>query len=181
MDLRAPDPDGTPFVFQPDFEGREENPLYVLSTEQNTRKRTRTQGALELRYAPLSWFTVDGNVSYDRSDRATDFFLDQGVKTEGFANGGPGNISRFTGITDALNASISANFLKRLGAFTFRSTVRGLMERETNDLTTATGSQFSTPGVRSLNNAVNRFISSTSETIRTNSFFISGAADYRAS
>ena len=53
------------------------------------------------------------------------------------------------------------------------------MERETNDLTTATGSQFSTPGVRSLNNAVNRFISSTSETIRTNSFFVSGAADYR--
>ena len=179
VDLRAPDADGTPFVFQPDFEGREENPLYVLSTEQNVRKRTRTQGAIEMRYAPLSWLTVDANLSYDRSDRATDFFLDQGVKTEGFANGGPGSISRFTGVTDALNASVSANFLKRLGAITFRSTVRGLMERETNDLATASGTQFSTPGVRSLNNAVNRFVSSTSETIRTNSFFISAAADYR--
>lgn len=179
VDLRAKDPDGTPYVFQPDFEGREENPLYVLSTEQNVRKRARTQGAIEMRYAPLSWLTVDGNLSYDRSDRATDFFLDQGLKTEGFATGGPGSISRFTGVTDALNASISANFLQRVGAFTFRSTVRGLMERETNDLTTASGNTFSTPGVNSLNNTVNRFVSSTSETIRTNSFFISAAADYR--
>ena len=179
IDLRQPDPDGVPYIYQPDFEGREENPLYVLSTEQNTRKRTRTQGAIEMRYAPLSWLTFDGNLSYDRSDRATDFFLDQGVKTEGFAAGGPGSISRFAGVTDALNASISANFLQRLGAFTFRSTARGLMERETNELTTASGSQFSTPGVKSLNNTFNRFVSSTSESIRTNSFFISAAADYR--
>ena len=179
VDLRQPDPDGTPYIYQPDFEGREENPLYVLSTEENVRKRTRTQGALEMKYAPFSWLTVDANVSYDRSDRATNFFLDQGKKTEGFANGGPGDISRFTGLTDALNASASVNLLRQVGAFTFRSTFRGLLERETNDLTTATGNQFAVPGVRSLSNAFNRFVSSTSETIRTNSYFISAAADYR--
>ncbi len=179
VDLRKPDPDGTPYIFQPDFEGREENPLYVLSTEQNVRKRAHTQGSLEMRYAPLSWMTVDGNLSYDRSDRQTNFFLDQGVKTEGFANGGPGRIERFNGTTDALNASVSLNLLQKVGAFTLRSTVRGLMERETNELTTASGTQFSTPGVQSLNNAFNRFVSSTSETIRTNSFFLSGAVDYK--
>jgi TonB-dependent SusC/RagA subfamily outer membrane receptor len=37
IDLRAPDPDGTKYAFQLDPEGREENPLYVLSTEQSTR------------------------------------------------------------------------------------------------------------------------------------------------
>jgi TonB-linked SusC/RagA family outer membrane protein len=179
VDLRQPDPDGTPYIYQPDFEGREENPLYVLSTEENTRRRTRTQGALEMKYAPFSWLTVDGNVSYDRSDRSTDFFLDQGVKTEGFANGGPGEISRFTGLTDALNAAVSVNLLKQIGAFTLRSTARGLLERETNELTTASGNQFATPGVRSLNNAFNRFVSSTSESIRTNSYFFTAAADYR--
>ncbi len=179
VDLRLPDPDGTPYIYQPDFEGREENPLYVLATEENTRKRTRTQGALEMKFAPFSWLTFDGNLSYDRSDRATDFFLDQGVKTEGFANGGPGSISRFSGLTDALNASASVNLLRQVGAFTLRSTFRGLLERETNELTTASGNQFSTPGVRSLNNTFNRFVSSTSETIRTNSYFISGAVDYR--
>jgi TonB-linked SusC/RagA family outer membrane protein len=179
VDLRQPDPDGTPFIYQPDFEGREENPLYVLSTEENNRDRTRTQGALEMKFAPFSWLTFDGNVSYDRSDRATNFFLDQGKKTEGFANGGPGSISRFTGLTDALNAAASVNVLKQVGPFTLRSTLRGLLERETNELTTASGNQFATPGVRSLNNTVNRFVSSTTETIRTNSYFLSAAADYR--
>lgn len=178
VDLRQPDPDGTRYIFQPDFEGREENPLYVLSTEQRNRNRARLQGAIEARYTPRSWLTVDGNLSYDRSDRSNDFFLDQGVKTEGFVNGGPGEISRFNGTTNALNASLSANLLKRLGSFTLRSTVRGLVERETNDVTNASGQIFSTPGVNSLNNATVRFVSSSSETIKTNSFFVSGAADY---
>ncbi|WP_291273447.1 SusC/RagA family TonB-linked outer membrane protein [Gemmatimonas sp.] len=179
VNLRQRDPDGTPFVFQPDFEGREENPLYVLSTESRNRNRGRLQGSLEGRYTPRSWLTVDANLSYDRSDRATDFFLDQGVKTEGFANGGPGEISRFNGVTNALNASLSANLLKRVGDVTLRSTVRGLIERETNDLVTASGQIFAAPGVNSLNNATVRFVSSTSETIKTNSFFVSGAADWR--
>lgn len=179
VDLRQPDADGTPYIFQPDFEGREENPLYVLSTERRNRNRARLQGGLEARYTPRSWLTVDGNLSYDRSDRSNDFFLDQGVKTEGFGNGGPGEISRFNGTTNALNASLSASLLKRLGSFTLRSTVRGLVERETNDVTNASGQVFSTPGVNSLNNATVRFVSSTSETIKTNSFFVSGAADYR--
>lgn len=179
VNLRQPDPDGTPFIFQPDFEGREENPLYVLSTEQRNRNRARLQGALEARYTPRSWLTVDGNLSYDRSDRSNDFFLDQGLKTEGFGLGGPGSISRFNGTTNALNASLSANLLKRLGDFTLRSTVRGLMESETNNTVNASGEIFATPGVNSLNNATVRFISSISETIKTNSFFVSGAADYR--
>jgi TonB-linked SusC/RagA family outer membrane protein len=179
VNLRERDPDGTPFIFQPDFEGREENPLYVLSTEQNNRNRARLQGSLEGRYTPRSWLTVDGNLSYDRSDRSNDFFLDQGVKTEGFGNGGPGSISRFNGTTNALNASLSASLLKKVGDVTLRSTVRGLMERETNNTVNASGEIFATPGVNSLNNATVRFISSISETIKTNSFFVSGAADYQ--
>jgi TonB-linked SusC/RagA family outer membrane protein len=179
VDLRQRDPDGTPYIFQPDFEGREENPLYVLSTEQRNRNRARTQGSMEARYTPRAWLTIDGNLSYDRSDRSTDFFLDQGVKTEGYGNGGPGEISRFNGVTNALNASFSANLLKRVGSVTLRSTVRGLMERETNDLVNASGQIFATPGVNSLNNATVRFVSSTSETIKTNSFFVSAAADWR--
>ena len=179
VDLRKPDPDGTPYIFQPDFEGREENPLYVLSTERRNRNRARSQGSMEARYTPRSWLTVDANLSYDRSDRSTDFFLDQGIKTEGYGNGGPGEISRFNGVTNALNASLSANLLKKVGDITLRSSVRGLLERETNDLVNASGQIFAAPGVNSLNNATVRFVSSTSETIKTNSFFISGAADWR--
>lgn len=178
VDLRQPDPDGTPFIFQPDPEGREANPLYTLATEENNRLRARTQGSIETRYSPLSWLNFDGTLSYDRSDRNTNFFLDQGLKTSGFPEGGPGQMSQFSGVTDALNLIASANLLKKVGSFTLRGTVRGLLEREENNTTTASGNLFSTPGVRSLNNVQNRFVSSITEQIRTNSLVISTAADY---
>jgi TonB-dependent SusC/RagA subfamily outer membrane receptor len=179
IDLRKPDPDGTPFAFQQDPEGREENPLYVLSTEENIRLRARTQGSVEARCTPFSWLTLDGLLSYDRSDRRTNFFLGQGIKTEGFGEGGPGEISQFTGTTDAFNYITSANLLHKVGDFTVRGTVRGLFERETNQTTTASGNTFSSPGVKSLNNAQNRFVTSNETQIRTNSLVLSTAADYK--
>src|SRR5690606_11858004 len=102
VDLRTPDPDGTPYLFQGDPEGREENPLYVLATEDERRRRARTQGSVEGRYTPFGFLTLDANVSYDRSDRRLNFFLDRGVKTEGFAQGGLGEISQITGTTTAV-------------------------------------------------------------------------------
>ena len=113
VNLLVPDPDGTPYLFQGDPEGREENPLYVISTEDRTRQRTRTQGSIESRFAPFDWLNFDGNVSYDRSDRRTNYFLDAGYKTEGFGgpNGGPGEMSQSLGTTNALNAAVGANLI----------------------------------------------------------------------
>ena len=178
VDLRQPDPDGTPYAFQLDPEGREENPLYVLATEDSRRHRARTQGSLQAKYTPFRWLTFDGNMSYDRSDRRNDFFLDQGLKTEGFAQGGLGEIEQTTGTTTATNASISANLLGYWRGFTMRSTLRALMESEDNEVTTAEGSDFATPGVRSLNNARTRFVSSSLEEVRASGYFVSGGMDY---
>ncbi len=178
IDLLQPDPDGTPYAFQLDPDGREENPLYVLATEDSRRKRARTQGSLQSRYTPFSWLTFDGNLSYDRSDRRNDFFLDQGVKTEGFATGGLGEITQTTGTTSATNASISANLLGTWRGFTMRSTVRALMESEDNEVTTAEGTDFATPGVRSLDNARTRFVSSSLEEVRATGYFVSGGVDF---
>src|SRR5687767_7013183 len=180
VDLRIPDPDGTPYLFQGDpNEGREENPLYVLATEEFRRKRARTQGNLEGRYSPLGWLNVDGNISYDRSDRRTNFFLDQGKKTEITGGVSPGEIEQFSGTTDAVNASASVNLLGRTGGLTLRTTLRGFMERETNQTTTASGTFLSAPGVRSLNNAQQRSVESELEEIRSNSFAVIAGGDFR--
>jgi TonB-linked SusC/RagA family outer membrane protein len=180
VDLLVPDPDGTPFSFQGDPEGREENPLYVLATEENVRRRARTQGSLEGRYTPLSWLNFDANLSYDRSDRRLNFFLDRGKKTEGAGTpaGGTGEISQITGSTNALNGAASANLLGRMGGLTVRSSVRALMEREKNEVTEANGSVLAVPGVRTLNNATQRLVESTQEDVRTNSWLASLGADY---
>lgn len=179
VDLLVPDADGTPYAFQGDPFGREENPLYVLATEDSRRKRTRTQGSLESRFVPYSWLTLDGNISYDRSDRRLNFFLDQGVKTEGFGLGGIGEISQTTGTTTAINAAASANVMQQFGDFTLRSTFRGILEREDNQVTTAEGTDLAVPGVTSLNNARNRFVESEIEQIRSTGYFISFGADYQ--
>ncbi len=180
VDLLVPDPDGTPYIFQGDPNGREENPLYVLATEDNERKRTRTQGSLATHYTPLKWLTFDADVSYDRSDRRVNFFLDQGLKTEGFGGpgGGPGEISETAATTDALNASASANLIGVAGPITVRSTLRALIERENNQVTEAEGTELATPGVRSLDNATQRQLSSTYETIRSTGYFVTLGADY---
>lgn len=179
VNLLVPDPDGTPYLFQGDPEGREENPLYVISTEDRTRQRARTQGSVESRFAPFDWLSFDGNVSYDRSDRRNNYFLDAGLKTEGFATGGHGEISQTVGTTNALNAAVGTNLLGKFGDVTLRSTLRALLERETNEVTTAEGNTFVTPGVKSLSNLQNRFTSSTLEEIRSGGQIASVGADYR--
>jgi TonB-linked SusC/RagA family outer membrane protein len=176
--LLAPDPDGTPYLYQPDPEGREENPLYVLATEDRQRKRARTQGSLSARYTPFDWLTFDAAVSYDRSDRRLNFFLDQGIKTEGYATGGIGNISQFSGTTNTLNSEASANLMRKFGDLTLRSTARVLLESEQNELTTAEGQDFSVPGVNSLNNTKTRFVESSVETIKASGYFVTLGGDY---
>jgi TonB-linked SusC/RagA family outer membrane protein len=180
VDLLVPDPDGTPYIFQGDPNGREENPLYVLATEDNERHRTRTQGSVAAHYTPLKWLTFDADVSYDRSNRRVNFFLDQGLKTEGFGGpgGGPGEISETAATTDALNASASANLIGEAGPFTVRSTLRALIERENNHVTEAEGTELAAPGVRSLDNATERQLSSNYDTIRSTCYFVTLGADY---
>ncbi len=150
----------------------------MLSTEESTRKRNRTQGSIDGRFTPFSWLTFDGNISYDRSDRRNDFFLDIGKKTEGFPLGGLGEISQFTGTTDAINGAIGLNLLGSRGPLTLRSTARAIMERETNQTTTASGEVLSAPGVKSLDNAQQQFTTSLLEEIRANGYFVTLGADY---
>jgi TonB-linked SusC/RagA family outer membrane protein len=178
VNLLTPDPDGRPYIYQPDPEGREENPLYVLYTEDRNRNRARTQGSLGSRYTPYSWLTLDANISYDRSDRRLDFFLDQGVKTEGFATGGPGEMSQFAGTTNTINAEASANVLRKFGELTLRSTARALLENEKNELTTAEGEGFAVPGVPSLDNLTTRFVSSSVEEVKASGYFVTLGGDY---
>ncbi|MHB8838632.1 MAG: SusC/RagA family TonB-linked outer membrane protein [Gemmatimonadaceae bacterium] len=176
--LLVPDPDGTPYLYQPDPEGREENPLYVLATEDRQRDRARTQGSLSARYTPFEWLTFDAAVSYDRSDRRLNYFLDQGKKTEGYATGGIGNISEFAGTTNTLNSEASANLMRKFGDLTLKSTVRALLESEKNELTTAEGQDFAVPGVRSLDNTKTRFVESSVETIKASGYFVTLGGDY---
>jgi TonB-dependent SusC/RagA subfamily outer membrane receptor len=181
INLRTPDPDGTPFAFQPGNDpntDRRENPLYLVATEQETSKRARTLGSADLRFSPLAWLRLEANGSYDRSDREYRFFLDRGFKSEGFPNGDPGFIEQQSGTTNALNASVSANLIGQFRDLTARATFRGLMEREENDFFEAEGNTLRAGQVPDLSAAQFYQSASTFEDVRSNAYFGVVGLDY---
>jgi TonB-linked SusC/RagA family outer membrane protein len=181
VNLRGPDPDGTPFAFQPGNDpntDRRENPLYLVATEDETSKRARTLGSADLRFSPLSWLRLDANASYDRSDREYRFFLDRGFKSEGFPNGDPGFIEHQSGTTNALNASVSANLIGQFRDLTARATFRGLIEREENDFFEAEGNTLRAGQVPDLSAAQFYQSQSTFQDIRSNAYFGVFGVDY---
>ena len=178
VDLTIPDPDGTPYHFQPDPLGVRPNPLYVLSTQENLTHRTRTLASGDLSWSPLEWFSLTGSASYDRSDRLIAEYLPRGKKTLTTLSS-TGRIRRGDGATQAVNASLHANFLRQFGAFTTRGSLRGLLERETNDFFDAVGTDLSVNDVPSLGSAQTRTVDQTFSEIRADALIASAGVDWR--
>jgi len=178
VDLTTPDPDGTPYNFQPDPLGVRPNPLYILFTEQNTTNRTRTLASGDLSWSPLTWFSVNGSVSYDRSDRLIGEYLARGRKALGTTSS-TGRIRRADGATEAINASVHANFLRQFGRLTTRASLRGLLERETADFFDAVGTDLSVNDVPDLNTAQTQIIGQTFSEIRADALIASAGFDWQ--
>jgi TonB-linked SusC/RagA family outer membrane protein len=178
VNLLEPDPDGSKYKFQPDPEGIRVNPLYTVTTQDSRSQRLRTLGAVDLRYAPLSWLSVDGNLSYDRSDRNSRTFIDRGVKTPNSPSGGVGSLTLSSNFTDAVNGSGSASLLKDFGALTARSTFRVIGERQKNVNQSATGTDLAVAGVPRMGAAKTWTSSSLQEDIRSESYLGTFGADY---
>jgi len=178
VNLLLPDPDGTKFIFQPDPQGVHPNPLYLAETQKNFTERMRTLGSMDLRYTPRQWLSAEANASYDRTDRNRSFFLDRGLKSENQASGDPGSLTLDDLYNSALNASGSVSLLKDFSKVTARTTVRALVEKQTENTSTASGTNFAVSGVPRLDAALSRNSSSSSQDIRAQGYFFTGGLDY---
>jgi TonB-linked SusC/RagA family outer membrane protein len=178
VNLLQPDPDGTKYIFQPDPQGVHPSPLYLAETQKNFTHRIRTLGSTDLRYTPRSWLSVDANASYDRLDENQSFFLDRGLKSENQATGDPGSLTLNNNNSSALNASTSVSLLKDFNKLTMRTTARMLVERQSADSESATGTNFAVGGVPRIDAALTRGSSSSSRDIRAEGYFFTGGLDY---
>jgi TonB-linked SusC/RagA family outer membrane protein len=178
VNLLQKDPDGTKYIFQPDPQGVHPSPLYMAETQQNFTHRIRTLGSLDLRYAPLSWLSADANASYDRSDIDDSFWLDRGLKSENQATGDPGYLQLDNTFLSALNASATASVLKSFGRVVARSSVRALIEQQSYQTATASGTNFAVGGVPRLDAALSRTSSSLQRDIRAEGYFLTGGLDF---
>lgn len=178
VDLTTPDEDGTPFNFQPDPLGVRPNPLYILATREDVTHRTRTLLSGEATWLPVDWFTLSGNASYDRSDRLITEYLPRGKKTLTTLSS-TGRLRLGDGATQAINAALNASVLRTFGDLTARASLRGQIERESDDFFDAIGTDFSVDGVRDLNAAQTVNVGQTTEEIRSEALIGSVGLDWR--
>jgi TonB-linked SusC/RagA family outer membrane protein len=149
------------------------NPLYTLSTSQNTEARTRVQGSFHGQYRPMTWLSIDGNYGYDRNG-----FNDFSYRPKGFLNTGVvpqgGNLALSAGDVTAQNASVIGAITHTLGD-NVNAIFRGsyLFEDEHQSSNFESGSNFGAAGVPTLGNVdpTTRNFGSSEATIRARNWF----------
>ena len=178
VNLRDPDPDGTPYVFQPDPSGIRANPLYQIFTQDHWDRRARTIGSMDLRYNPLDWLGVVANVSYDRSDRNSTDYVPRGVKTPENPSGDIGSSDILNGLTTGLNASAGLTGSRVVGLLTSRASARVVMEREDETVNSVEAEDALVGGIPTQEAYATRITESSEQAIRSRGYYLTLDGDY---
>lgn len=178
IDLLQPDADGTKYIFAPDLLGVTPNPLYELVTTRNDEERARTLGSADLRWTPVGWFNLDGNVSYDRSDRTQRFYFPRGRKTN-VTSWQDGAVNRGNGNTTAVNASVTAQFRKTWQDVAGRLTIRALQEKEDYEFVSTRARGLAVEGVPDLDAGTIPLVSGSMQEISAQGLFAATNFDYK--
>jgi TonB-linked SusC/RagA family outer membrane protein len=178
VDLMQPNPDGEPFHIQPDPAQLEPNPLYAASVVDDWQYRARTQGSINLRYNPFSWFNVDGLFAYDRSDRERSRFYPKGYKTMGPSVLNDGDFTRAHSFDETLNGHVQGVFIQAFGDLTTRTRLRYGFETEEFESQEARAREFRVQGVRSLNAGAQEFVGGSSSRVRSEGVSLNTGLDF---
>ncbi len=146
VDLTQIDPtDGYPLI-DVDPLSLEENPLYQLAIAESFDNRTRTMGSIDVNWAPIDWFSVQANASFDRTDFES---IDLRPKNEKTSEAGTneftgGSLDKFNFTDEAINASVTAGINRSLmdGDLTVRAKARYLVEDQDFQSNGAAGQRF---------------------------------------
>ena len=177
VNLLAPNANGQPYLVRPDPLTTQSNPLYLNLTRAEENRRAQTMLGGDLRFSPLDWLSLDGNVSYDRLEADYALYLPLGTLT---ATSAPstGSLTRSRPINDAFNASAGASLQRQFGSLTTRLTGRALVERQTfrGFSTSTTGLKlFDVPQLQT--GSAPTPLSSDQE-VRSNGYFVTLGTDY---
>ena len=181
IDLLEEDPETGELKVNPNPRSLEDNPLYQVRYRDIDRERQRFMSSGLIRYAPVTWFDLEGNVSYDRSNRNTLVYY-----PKGYARGAvdpssltAGVISEDQDINQALNASTTASFYYTMGELTTRTRVRYLFESQRREGFNAQGRDMVVEGTPTLDVATgDKQVGSYQQDIRSEGYFFITALDY---
>ena len=143
---------------RPNLQGggtQNENPLYSLENTARQDLTNRFIGGLTLRYAPVDWFNLEGEVGYDLRRANFSQVNDKGFRTTAYdpvTNGG--SIFRGSSSNEAINGGVNANFRLDLARdLRARWSLRYSYEQRDSSIASGFGNALSVKGVTSLVNA----------------------------
>ncbi|MFQ5823242.1 MAG: SusC/RagA family TonB-linked outer membrane protein [bacterium] len=177
-----PDQQGELFI-QPDQNADRDNPLYEIQKNKRKNKRERAMGSLSMSYRPFDWFKIEGNFSYDRSNREFNRFWPIGFQTIDVTSVNDGRYRKLPSFDQAMNGNITASFQRAFlnNELTVRAKARALFERTEFQNTDAQGTKLAVRGVEDLSIADKDqlIINSQIEQVRSEGYSFIAGFDFR--
>jgi TonB-linked SusC/RagA family outer membrane protein len=159
------------------------NPLLELQRRDWSQTRNRAMVSGRAVYSPLSWLSVEGDISYDRSDRLSTDFHDRGFTTSRPSPLNDGAFFQTESQNTAFNSSLDAVVRGQIGSdFAGRVRARWLAERQTYDFSSAGGYDLAAKGIKSLTNLQDPgriSLSQSSSEIVSEGVFLAASGDFR--
>ncbi|MCS7027483.1 MAG: SusC/RagA family TonB-linked outer membrane protein [Bacteroidia bacterium] len=184
LNLRAPNPDGTPFDnISPNIYNNATNPLYVAYNDQFKLNRDRLLGNMVLSYQATDWLRLEGQYSLDRTWVNFERWQDKNYITRNFPNGNGGFLQTLKsgeiGQVATLNAYFNKAFLDN--DLKIGSTIRYQWEQYNTDFNSLSGSRFASSGVRdaSFLDRTTLAVANGSTLVRAENVFLNVRTDYR--
>ena len=173
------------FVVDPDPAVSRQNPLF---SEQRSpgpfTEKKRTMGSLDLTWEPVSFLSLEGNFSYDRTDRNTRVHTLKNAPTSEGGARERGFLSQNDFVQEAINVSVTASFNKSYfdEALTTRTKARYLSEQQQTDFFSSGGTDIVVQGVNTLTGLVDKTtfsLRSSATEIKAQGFFFITSWDYK--
>lgn len=179
VNLRAPEPLGTSkYIIIPDSTELRTNPFYRQIFNDNVTKRMRSLISLNSSYRPASWLTFDALASYDRGDRQVTNYIARGLTNLNGDGTTTGSLVIADDDVDGINAQGGASLLKGIGGLTARLAMRGELQREVNPYLETSGTDFTITGVKNMNVARTKTVTSSLTDRRMQAAFANLGLDY---
>jgi len=163
-----------------------QNPLSQLKDVSREDVTNRFIGGLTATYAPVNWFSLDANFSYDLRRSTAAQIVDKGFRTTTNSPSGTfgflGSLFRSATGRESFNGSVNATFKHDFNPdLRSRYTLRYLFERRDFNTQSASGNQLSIKGVTDLTNTLpaTRLTNSDANSIRQIGVFAGAGLQYK--
>jgi TonB-linked SusC/RagA family outer membrane protein len=173
--------DSNDFLINPDPSVVESNPIYSARNNYIDRVRGRLLGSVGLRWRPSDIFDIEGNFSYDRSDRTTTTYFFKGFRTTDASTLNQGRLQKDQGVDQAINANINATFHKSFGDLSTLVKARALLERQDGENFFSRAQNLVVDNVLDLDvgDQDESRVGSSSDDVRSLGYFLSTQFDYK--